>query len=73
MSLVSEQWHREMMGMTPNTLVAGFKCNYVHEWDYIVLYVSMYPIRIRREWKKNRHMKLIINTNPYIFLFVSLL
>ena len=55
----------EMMGMTPNTLVAfwfsGFKCNYVHEWDnYIVLYVSMYAIRIRREWKKNRRMKIRI-------------
>ena len=45
----------EMMGMTPNTLVAfwfyGFKCNYVHEWDNVyiymyiyILYVSMYPI-----------------------------
>ena len=65
----------EMMGMTPNTLVAfwfsGFKCNYVHEWDNVYCIICKY---VSETYKKRMElMKLIINTNLYIFLFVSVL
>ena len=62
----------EMMGMTPNTLVAfwfsGFICNYAHEWDKVYRIVP--NRRALREWRP-LGARLLISSESFI-LFCQL-